>query len=288
MKQNNSSSKGIPLRLQRLSDLFDRVRPWAIAILVLLGFLTPLFPAEYRYIPLTGLLGVIAHALQEVLSRIPTKAKVVDNISEAKPFIYDFLDRFQNRLSYRIRNFSGKKLIRKEDLIHIQWIGITMSQAWVTLEEVLNKLADKKLKNVKVEITLVSAQWLESNSINPEMTPKLADVMAENIERYLQDKKQDLGWEYGLYRYAHMPMIHGGLLCSQYLFLGLSQWDQKRLKAGFKSYEIHECALGSYAENRIEVFQQWFAFLSTEQVKWYAENSKQSSAALTPIPTDEK
>ncbi len=113
-----------------IKELFRRCRPWVVAVLILLGLLSPLFPPEFRYVPLTALLGVVAQALLEVLSQFSAPSprphvRLVRDVIAGIPQMKEGLEEC-------IKNKTG---------IHIRWIGMTMYNAWNSLEEVLDELA---------------------------------------------------------------------------------------------------------------------------------------------------
>lgn len=87
---DHKSSPLAPSLWKRVRDLYAKCRPWAIGVFVFLGLLSPLFPAEFRYIPLTALLGVVAQALLEILAHVMTPAtkpyvRTVSDVIEALP-----------------------------------------------------------------------------------------------------------------------------------------------------------------------------------------------------------
>ena len=205
-----------------VKELSRRCRPWFVAVMVLLGLLSPLFPPEFRYVPLTALLGVVAQALLEVLGQLSAPSqkphvRVVRDVIAGIPQMREGLE----------------ECIKHKVGVHIQWIGMTMFNAWNSLEEVLDELAMAGVPRVSVEIAMLTGKWLEENPINPGWTSGQAEYMAAKMRAHFKAPRlRQLGWSLTIYQYNHMPILHGGLISDRYLFLALSSWDDGCLKAG--------------------------------------------------------
>lgn len=163
--------------------------------------------------------------------------------------------------------------LKKDGELRIQWIGMTLFNVWGVMEHVFDWLATEvRPTKLRFEVAMLAHDWLDQNRINSSWTGASADVIAQKIDLYKQlhhDKLLGLDWEFQIQRYAHMPILHGGLINDRYLFIGLSRWEESTLKAGDRMFELYTFRDGEEALDRIAVFSGWFRFCFTDKPTWY-------------------
>jgi hypothetical protein len=184
-----------------------------------------------------------------------------------------------------------RKVLKHEDEIQIQWIGMTMYNVWANnLEDVLKQLESEiGNRNVTFKVAMSDGKWLDANKINSRWTSQQAQEYEDRILEYGERR----GWVFEVSRYAHMPMLHGGLINNKYLFLGISRWEEAvpkdqskprpkdQLKAGDRLYELYRLEDGEEASDKIKVFRDWFNFSFGPKPEWYAMNHPKGIA--TPV-----
>lgn len=164
-----------------------------------------------------------------------------------------------------------KASLKHDGYIHIQWMGMTLFNVWGVLEPILDIVAkEMRAERLRFDVAMLDRYWLNSNRINPEWTGLSADLIAARLSSY-EKRQNDRGfaWKFDVRRYAHMPMIHGGLINGKYLFIGISRWEDGILKAGDRLFDLYTFRDGDEALDRIRVFSDWFRFAFDEKPDWY-------------------
>jgi len=163
--------------------------------------------------------------------------------------------------------------LKQDGFIRIQWMGMTMYNVWNTMEPVFDWLAKEiHARQVRFEVAMLDSAWLDQYRINQSWTGPSATINAEKIQLYTQgdpDKLQGLEWVFEVHRYAHMPVLHGGLVNGKYLFMGICRWEGRTLKAGDRPFDIYTFKDGDDALDKIKVFENWFNLCFGPKPDWY-------------------
>jgi len=252
---------------------WSRSRRWFAAGAVVAGLASPFLPQRWGYVSLTILLGIIVQTLFTIEkesreSSARRRQRTVRNVVESEKLMDGFL----------------AECLELHQPIEIYWIGMTMYNAWNSVVNVLDRLAERSARDVNIHVAMLTADWLEANPINPEWDRTQAEGMARKINLYLSTnaaKLADLNWELHLHKYEHMPILHGGLINDRYLLFAVSRWDDGCLRAGVRSYEVHRYDDGPYALDRIAVYKDWFAFCAGMKREWYEKNLALRSGEIT-------
>lgn len=256
----------------RIRNLYLRLKePVAYATAILAAASSLANNTRFQSISLIALLGILIRVLFEI------QKKVEDDSSKREPKVFKNVMDAEREMEKCL-----EECIKRKDEIRIQWIGMTMYNAWNSLVSVITQVAKHQPRKVTVEIAMLESAWLDENHINPAWTGSSADDMERRIRQEFRTHTPDipnLDWKISINRYAHMPILHGGLINDKYLFLGISQWDGKCLKAGLKPYELHKYIDGDYEADKIEIFKNWFAFCSGQKQDWYKFNKWQKDGA---------
>lgn len=165
-----------------------------------------------------------------------------------------------------------KASLKHDGHIHIQWMGMTLFNVWSVMEPLLDTVAvELRPEKLRFDVAMLERHWLNGNKINPEWTGSSAELIAARIRSYERrhNEKHDSEWKFEIHRYAHMPMIHGGLINGKYLFVGISRWEDGALKAGDRLFELYTFRDGDDALDRIRVFRDWFNFSFDDKPEWY-------------------
>lgn len=184
-----------------------------------------------------------------------------------------------------------RESLKQNGFIRIQWMGMTMFNVWNTMESVFDWLAQNlHAPQVRFEVAMLDSSWLDQHKINASWTGASADINADKIQLYTKgdpEKLQGLDWVFEVHRYAHMPMLHGGLINGKYLLMGVCRWEGRTLKAGDRPFEIYSFKDGDEALDKIKVFENWFNLCFGPKPDWYpqmpgvkpANNAKSTTAS---------
>jgi hypothetical protein len=177
-----------------------------------------------------------------------------ENVADAKPAIQTYL----------------KECYRRDHYLEIQWLGMTMFEAWGTLCLALDKLREEGVvENLFLKIAMLEPRWLAVNPINHGWTEQRAQATAASIEAYFAEVRAHrfgrLDWKHEINFYGHMPGVHGCLINGKYLFLGVCQWKSPdHLHAAQCSYYLY-----TFKEiedlDKIEIFSGWFDYDSRQK-----------------------
>lgn len=182
--------------------------------------------------------------LLEALDVVHTKPKWFETVAKAEDEMVGCL----------------KECVDQKEGILIQWLGMTMYNVWNTLPRVLDELAALHPTNVKLQVAMLSKEWLAQNRINDAWTPTSAEETRKRILQYFdkRNREGDRNWSSEVHRYSHMPAVHGGLINGRYLFLGICRWDRGDLWAGDRPYELYRLGDANHGSDKIRVFDSWF------------------------------
>jgi hypothetical protein len=179
--------------------------------------------------------------------------------------------RFKDQADARMQFEECLRIAGNEDgFLQVKIIGMTMYDKWAMQQGAFDRLVG--VREVRVEVAMLDSAWLDQNPINPAWTGQRADVLAADIDSYVGRNAQrlkGLNWSFVTRRYKHMPMIHGTLVNEKYLFVGISCWEDKSLRAGDRPLDFYSFRDGEGALHKIDIFQRWFDFSFGQKPGWY-------------------
>lgn len=139
------------MKKTKLFEQYQRIRKPMIAIVLGMAIIGRLIPhPDFQYAALSLLAAFLLQLLFEIHAKIDTprtQPPRFDNVGAAT-------DEMKRCLREGIKHGNGD--------VHIQWIGMTMFNAWNALSLILDWLdEDLHVPIVKVEIAMLDDQWLE-------------------------------------------------------------------------------------------------------------------------------
>jgi len=253
--------------------------------------------------PIAVLLVLVAYFWKFLPGGLPVQVAALGTLGLIiLTMLFEIYDWTQRSDAAKTRRFNGiaeaipaikvclRAAYRKDHKITIQWIGMTMANVWITnLEGIFDWLAKEvQVQKVTFDVAMLDKAWLNQNIINRGWTGQSADDNAGKILGYFKDdptrvpELRQCTWAFEVRRYAHMPMLHGGLVNGRYLFLGISRWEGETVKAGDRLYELYRLNDGDEARDKIEVFQGWFSFCFKEpKPNWYPTRTSTNGISVS-------
>lgn len=260
---DNSSKKPRSRLGSWLRHAYNKVREPVGYVLVALAVIGSLSSNSKLQIGALGILcGIILRLLFEIHSKVDSARQPTrrfKSLADARSELEDCL----------------RDSLKQNGFIHIQWMGMTMFNVWNTMESVFDWLAEEvHARQVRFDVAMLDSSWLDENKINASWTGASANINADKIELYTKgepERLKGLEWIFEVHRYAHMPMLHGGLINGKYLFVGVCRWEGRTLKAGDRPFEIHSFKDGDEALDKIKVFENWFNLCFGPKPEWYPQ-----------------
>lgn len=150
--------------------------------------------------------------------------------------------------------------------INIKLLGMALHLSFPTIVSLIeDKYLVKTRKDVllTLELAVVSDSWLQryNGLIHSDWAWRLRRFEAAYADF---SKRAPGNFNINLYRFHHLPYLHGILINENHLFLGSASWDRhNKLKVGGNAYE--EYTDGTLVGDRkIEQYTGWFNYCRKE------------------------
>jgi len=238
----------------RLVRLYQKIREPLAYILVILVAIGGLFQERALQYTAMFMLGTMLVRLlvgthrridrvERKIERLPVGKRYYKNLSEASAVLVE----------------SARAAWKQDGYVSIKYIGMTMFNAWNSLEDALEQMIGTGIREVEVHVAMSGSAWLDKSRIRDTWTGRSADVNCEKIEVSAQR-----GWKVKVSRYNFMPCLHGCLINERYLLLGIARWEDQGMKAGDRMFEYLVGVDDHVALEKIDVFKSWFERCSGE------------------------
>jgi hypothetical protein len=236
---------------QILNRTYRNIRVPSAYILFLATFVLRFFPNEKVRLAIFYFLGwFILSILFEIHALIKGKEeiRVYENFTEASTIVRDHITR----------------ILAQKKSIKIDWIGVALDYDWPFLRGILqNYLIDDNFSGVvKLQLTLIDSSTQSLDHLSPNIL-RVAESQYQSIANFLEQFSQEMKakqWEIQVYRYHHIPNLHGVLINDQDLFVGLCYWRKGLLRSGESSYEHFVRGDRFRGTEKIEQFVSWLEF----------------------------
>ncbi|MCB2263219.1 MAG: nucleoside 2-deoxyribosyltransferase [Candidatus Thiosymbion ectosymbiont of Robbea hypermnestra] len=167
-----------------------------------------------------------------------------------------------------------KPLLSKEQLVNIKLLGMALHKSFPLVAGLIedNYLGKWKSPLLTLDLAAIRKEWIieKGDLIHKDWMDRL-DMFEEHLAKF--KKKAEGQVELNLYRFHHMPYLHGMLVNEQHLFLGSCSWDRhNKLTVGGNPYEKYSGDI-MVGDRKIEQFSRWFNYCVKEH-KYYSENVK--------------
>lgn len=247
--------------IENLRDAWKKIRKPASYVIALAVFTLCIVPDKgFKFIAAAALGTIILSIIFEIHEKIvPQKQTIYEKgLAEATEDIEKF-----------VKKYSGDKRN-----IHIQYIGMTMYNAWNTMETVFNSLKKGGIKNIHFEVAMLTPEWLELNKIRKGWTPDSAKNNSMRIKIFFDASQahiNELNWTESIHFYAHMPCLHGILINESVLICEDSRWENDEMKAGDHPMRLYQKDDAFGGDDKIKVFVGWFNYCKSKSqalIQW--------------------
>lgn len=169
---------------------------------------------------------------------------------------------------------------RMDKEVVIQYIGMTMYNAWDPIEAVLDELWSQGIQKVRLEVAMSDSNWLHRNRIRALWTPSSADNHQSRIQNYF-GQRLGRSWTCEVKRYAHMPCVHGCLINNRVAFVGMARWERLGMKAGDRLFEFLDETGTDIERTKIATFRSWFQVCFSEGAQRTESRKSTGGSSLT-------
>jgi len=166
--------------------------------------------------------------------------------------------------SISMENFI-KPLLSKKGAFNIKVMGMALHKSWPLISSLLEDMYLGKWESPKLTIDLafIRMEWIKEKDglIHQDWIDRLK-IIEDQIDQFIRKSEGQVS--FNIYRFHHMPYLHGMLIDDQHLFLGHCSWDRhNKFTVGSNIYEEYNGDVLA-GDRMIEQFNRWFTYCVNE------------------------
>lgn len=171
-----------------------------------------------------------------------------------------------------------KPLLSRPDEVNIKLMGMALHKSFPLVASLIEDVyLDKQhSQNLRLDLAVIRKEWIiEKGTLMHQDWKDRLETFEVQFNKF--QKKAANQVSISLYRFHHLPYLHGMLINNRHLFLGHCSWDgHDKLTVGANAYQEFN---GDVLEgNRmIEQFNGWFKYCVNEH-RYYAQHGSHSNS----------
>ncbi len=200
---------------------------WFFFLCMFAGLLLYDFAPRLSYVAVLSYLGAVTALMVTIYKNTQQQPRIYKHLLEANLSIFDEIDH----------------ALKRPDC-EICWIGVTLTNAWQTLESYLSEpIKQETISRLKIRLLQCSPDYLRSILLDDDLTATRARHLYDTIIAFSVNEGDHLratNSTVDIAQYAYMPNYHGVLINRKVLFLSTVRWEAPNFDALSVANEPYE------------------------------------------------